>query len=206
MLHSDPDSVINIIVLFLDVDSQSAEDMSFKLLFSKFVIASALVAQSRSQENVEKQLQGYLQVRQYVAAFEKELPDRLELLQGKAREDLLDKLAMLFTFDFEAAIHLKTPDDLCRIVRKASQWGNIVAFQAMGDCLLRSNVGGQGNVNVYHSYPCPQVILTQPHASKSTLCHDESNYQRNPVVGKFYDRKVGGVYAVPISSNLTLER
>jgi len=120
--------------------------MSFKLIFSNFIIASGLVAQARTQDNLEKQLQDYLQMRKHIAAFENELPGRLDSLEGKAREDLLNKHATLLTFDLEAAICLKKWEDLCTIVRRANQCKSVIAFQGMGDCLLRSNVPGQGTL------------------------------------------------------------
>lgn len=120
--------------------------MSFKLIFSSFIIASGLVAQARTQDNLEKQLQDYLQMRKHIAAFENELPGRLDSLEGKAREDLLNKHATLLTFDLEAAICLKRWEDLCAIVRRATQCKSVIAFQGMGDCLLRSNVPGQGTL------------------------------------------------------------
>lgn len=135
----------NIIKLFPpDITSRTAQDMSFKLLFSNFIIASALVAQARTQDNVEKQLQDYLLMRKHIAAFGNELPGQLDSLEGRAREDILNKLGTLLTFDLEGAVCLKQWEDLGGIVRKAIQCKNVRIFQGMGDCLLRSSVPGQG--------------------------------------------------------------
>lgn len=83
-------------------------------------------------------------MRKHISEFETNLPGLLDSLEGKAREDLLNKFATLLTFDLEGAVCLQNWGDICEIVRKAIQCKSVVAFQGMGDCLLRSNVPGQG--------------------------------------------------------------
>lgn len=166
----------SIIKLFpSDVTSQVAQDMSFKLIFSNFIIASALVAQARTQDNVEKQLQDYLLMRKHIAAFEAELPGRLDSLEGKAREDLLSKLATLLTFDLEGAICLKNWEDLGEIIRKTVQCKSVTAFQGMGDCLLRSSVPGRGSCRMSKGpslYSANRIVRPELYATMRIIINE----------------------------------
>ena len=125
-------------------DIGSKVELSLKTLFSHFVIASALVALARTQDNVEKQLQDYATMRKHVMAFDNELPEYLPQLDEQSRDDMLRKHATLLAFDFEAAVALQQWDDLSSIVQRAVPCKNITAFQAMADSLLRAQAPGQG--------------------------------------------------------------
>ncbi|KAL2135925.1 hypothetical protein VTI74DRAFT_6308 [Chaetomium olivicolor] len=124
-------------------DIGSKVELSLKILFSHFVISSALVALARTQDNIEKQLRDYCTMRKHVMAFDTELPEYLPQLDEQSSEDMLRKHATLLAFDFEAAIALKQWEDLGSIVQRAVPCKNITAFQAMADCLLRSQAPGQ---------------------------------------------------------------
>lgn len=127
-----------------DVSSELSADVSLKTLFNNFIISSALLARARSQDNVEDQLQDYLLMRKHIASFDKDLPSQLPFLVGQARDDMMSKLAALFTFDFEGAVSLKDWDGLGEIIRKTANCKSVVALQAMADCLLRSDAPVQG--------------------------------------------------------------
>ncbi|KAK0652121.1 meiosis protein SPO22/ZIP4 like-domain-containing protein [Cercophora newfieldiana] len=123
-------------------DAGSQAQLSLRNLFSRFIISSALISLARVQDNVEKQQQDYQAMRTHVRAFDGELVD-LTHLDGQTKEDLGRKHAILLTFDFEAAVALQQWDDLGPIVQRAIPCGNITAYQAMADSLLRGRVSGQ---------------------------------------------------------------
>lgn len=127
-----------------DIASAMAGDLSLKSIFCNFLISSALLARARAQDNYESSLQDYLDMRKHIAAFDAELQTRLEGLDEVASEDLLNKLAILLAFDFEAAVALKKWDELGEIVRKAVQCQNLEAFKTMADCILRGHAPTQG--------------------------------------------------------------
>ncbi|GAB1313483.1 sporulation-specific protein 22 [Madurella fahalii] len=133
---------VNIISHFPS-DIGSNVELSLKTLFSRFVMASALVSLARTQDNVEKQLQDYSAMRKHIGTFDNELPEYLPQLDEQSREDMIRKQATLLAFDFEAAVALKQWDDLGCIVRRAVSCKSITAFQAMADCLLRAQAPGQ---------------------------------------------------------------
>lgn len=132
------------IISYFPSDIGSQVDLSLKILFSHFVISSALVALARTEDDVEKQRQDYAAMRKHVAAFEGELPEYLPQLDEQSRGDMLQKHATLLAFDFEAAITLHQWDDLGRIVQRAVPCESITALQAMADSLLRARAPGQG--------------------------------------------------------------
>ena len=127
-----------------DISPQILDDLVLKVIFSRFVIASALVALARAQDNIEAQLQDYLLLRGHVSAFDAQLVPRLESMDPLSRKDMLGKLATLLLFDFEASICLKEWDDLSSIVLKAGPCMCPISLQSMADCLIRSEAPGQG--------------------------------------------------------------
>lgn len=137
-------------------DIGSKVELSLKTLFSRFVIASALVSLARTQDIVEKQLQDYSAMRKHIMAFDSELPEYLLQLDEQSRNDMVRKQATLLAFDFEAAVALKQWDDLGGVVQRAVPCRSITAFQAMADTLLREKAPGQGTVIV--SSPTPLSV------------------------------------------------
>jgi hypothetical protein len=138
-------SCVNIMNAFPgDLPGDIAGDLSLKRLFCHFTVASALVSQARSEDDTQRQLQYYGQVRNSVAAFDSELQVILEKQDGKTAEDLLEKLSILFVFDFEAAASLGDWKYIGEIVRKAAVCKSVSTFLAMGDCLLRSKAPHEG--------------------------------------------------------------
>lgn len=134
---------VNIISHFpSDVGSQV--EVSLKALFSRFIIASALISFARTQDNVKEQLEDYQLMRKHVLAFDSQVPEYLPRLDEQSREDMLRKHATLLTFDFESAVALSQWDDLGGIVQRAVPCKSAVAFQTMADSLLRAQVPGQG--------------------------------------------------------------
>lgn len=122
-----------------DLAADVAGDLSLKALFCHFLISSALVALARAEDCREQQLSHYRLMRDHVAAYENVLQPLQGSLDEKSSQDLLDKLAVLFVFDFEGAASLGNWDALGETVRKASACKSVSTYQAMGDCLLRSN-------------------------------------------------------------------
>lgn len=134
---------VNIIQAFPnDIGAEVAADLSLKSIFCNFLISSALVALARSQDNLEKQLQDYLIMRKHIMAADSDIQERMESqsLDEVASRDLLNKLALLLAFDFEAALALKCWQDLGEIVLKASACQSLESFKTMADCILRAHV------------------------------------------------------------------
>ncbi|KAK0634593.1 meiosis protein SPO22/ZIP4 like-domain-containing protein [Bombardia bombarda] len=124
-------------------DLGSTVEQSLKTLFSRFIIASALVSLARTQDNVQKQLRDYLEMRTHIKAFDNQLPEYLLHLDEQSRNDMIRKHAMLLAFDFEAAVALGQWEDLGGIVQRAVSCRNVVAYQSMADSLLRAQAPGQ---------------------------------------------------------------
>lgn len=127
-----------------DVSSEVALDLKQRALFSNFIIATALLARARAEDNVESQLQDYLEMRRHVAAYDSELPTQLPALVEEAKNDMLQKLATLLAFDFEGAVRLKEWESLVEIIRKTAECKNVRILQGMADCLLRSDAPVKG--------------------------------------------------------------
>ncbi|KAK4655881.1 sporulation-specific protein 22 [Podospora pseudocomata] len=126
-----------------DMGGSQLVEMGLKMLFSQFIISSALVSQARAEDNVTKQLEYYTAMREHVLAFDTDLPELLPRLDEHSRDDMLRKHATLLTFDFEAAVVLEAWDDLGGIVQRAVGCKSVTAFQAMADSLLRARAPGQ---------------------------------------------------------------
>ncbi|KAL2160174.1 hypothetical protein VTH06DRAFT_1830 [Thermothelomyces fergusii] len=131
------------IISYFPPDMGSKVELALKLLFSHFVISSALIALARTEDNLEKQRQDYATMRKHVGAFDCELPEHLSQLDEECRDDMLRKHAALLAFDFEAAVALGQWDDLGSIVQRAVPCKSVTALQAMADCLLRAKAPGQ---------------------------------------------------------------
>jgi hypothetical protein len=97
-----------------------------------------MLSRARSEDQLERQLQDYLVMRQHVAAFDTELQQQLESFDDTLGKDFRLKLATLLVFDFEAAVCLKQWSDLREIVGKANLCQDELAFKGMADCLLRT--------------------------------------------------------------------
>ena len=148
---------------------ENMTDLSLKMLFSRFILSSALVSLARVQDHVEQQRADYKEMRAHVEKFDEGLMDLLvesEQVEGpnkgcldqQKKRDMGRKLATLLVFDFEAAIALGQWDDLGVIVgkvrmvdREGEKAANmVVPFQAMADCLLGAasavEGGGEGKL------------------------------------------------------------
>ncbi|PSR97315.1 meiosis protein SPO22/ZIP4 like-domain-containing protein [Coniella lustricola] len=125
-----------------DIPDEMTSDLSLRLIFCNFFVASALVALARADDNVDQQLQDYLIARKHIAAVDGEVEMRLqsESLDEVSAQDLKLKLAQLLAFDFEAAVALKRYSELSEIVLKASQCREVGALKAMADCTLRNHL------------------------------------------------------------------
>lgn len=180
----------------------STVELSLKTLFSRFVIASALVSLARTQDNVEKQLHDYSAMRKHIAAFDNEFPEYLPQLDEPSRNDMVRKHAALLAFDFEAAIALKQWDDLGCIVQRAVSCKNITAFQAMADSLLRAKAPRQGMYPARTGTPSPFLILS----CQSIVLHDAQNRQRDLGIGKLRRREASQVHPLSVSGHIAAGR
>ncbi|KAL8827012.1 MAG: hypothetical protein Q9191_003441 [Dirinaria sp. TL-2023a] len=89
------------------MDPEVVADLSLRRLFCDFLCASLLIVIARDEDNIESQLQHYLNVRKAANDFRKRLQEQLERLEGGAKEDLSRKHNSLLAYDFEAAARLK---------------------------------------------------------------------------------------------------
>lgn len=129
-----------------DIPLKDVAEMALMSMRCHFVIAAALIAVARTEDNVEQKLQRYLEMRDHVAAFDVQLQTEVAPQDDAIVGDLRAKSSTLFVFDFEAAVCLKNWDDLNQIVRKAEACNDEVMYKAMGDCLLRSQAPGRGTL------------------------------------------------------------
>ncbi|KAM0277568.1 hypothetical protein ACHAQH_005687 [Verticillium albo-atrum] len=139
----------------VDIPAQQVDDLCLRSIISHFVVASAMVSVARTEDDVEKQSQAYLSLRRHVKAFEDKVQERLGQMDKLTSDDLLQKLASLLVFDFEAAIHLKNHIELIEIIRKATDCKSIEAFKSMADCLLR------GHIPPRELYPALRQIINE---------------------------------------------
>ncbi|KAI1866259.1 uncharacterized protein JN550_007647 [Neoarthrinium moseri] len=121
-----------------DLPGQEMGDITLRGLFCNFMVAVAYAALARAQDQIEVQLQNYVNMRKRIRGFDIKLEAHLAHLDNESKEDLQAKLGMLLVFDFEAAISLKAWDDLVVITRKAQTCKSLRSLQAMADYLLRA--------------------------------------------------------------------
>jgi len=122
----------------LDVAEQTSNDLSLRKMFCEFSAATALVALARGQDNRRLSLQDYVNLRKHVHNYDHLLQEKLPkmLPNDNPTKDLLQKLAILIAFDFEAACHLKYWDKLGEIILKAEVCGSPRVYELMADCIL----------------------------------------------------------------------
>ncbi|KAI9880696.1 MAG: hypothetical protein M1830_001329 [Pleopsidium flavum] len=96
------------------------------------------VVLARSEDQVELQLQYYLNVRSHFKDFWERLQDQLARLEGGARDDLLLKCSTLLSFDYEAAVRLKAWDDLVRIIEDCAICADPDVYGTLADITLCS--------------------------------------------------------------------
>jgi hypothetical protein len=120
-----------------DISKQTMADIAMRSMFCDFIAVTILLALARTSDSVEEQLQDYLTLRQHIRHFDTTLDSQVQNFDEVSREDLSSKLSSLLVFEFEAAICLKSWDDLHATIRAAKKGKNLVTYQAMADCLLR---------------------------------------------------------------------
>ena len=91
-----------------DIGAQTSGDLALRGMFCNFMAAAACACLARSEDNVEVQLQNYLNMRKHVKDFDAGYEDCLSTLDGAPRDDIRTKLSTLLVFDFEGAICLKS--------------------------------------------------------------------------------------------------
>ncbi|TGO41094.1 hypothetical protein BHYA_0027g00390 [Botrytis hyacinthi] len=119
-----------------DIGEDAHEDVTLRKMFCNFCAATIFVSIARAEQNVESQLQFYLNLRKHVASFDHILQEKLEKLEVEITEDLLKKLSVLLAFDFEAACRLKDWDGLEEIIFKADICKSMRVYELMADCIL----------------------------------------------------------------------
>lgn len=127
-----------------DISETTSSDLQLRKMFCEFSAAVALVALARGEDVIETQLQDYLNLRKHVDSFDRLLHDRLESLEEDPKQDLLQKLAVLLGFDFEAACQLKAWDSMGEVILKAACCNEPRVYELMADCMLSSQAPTQG--------------------------------------------------------------
>ncbi|RYP44678.1 hypothetical protein DL768_008881 [Monosporascus sp. mg162] len=84
-----------------DIGAPASGDLALRGMFCNFMAAAAFVCLARSEDNVEAQLQSYLNMRKHVKDFDAGYEDCLSTLDGASRGDIRTKLSTLLVFDFE---------------------------------------------------------------------------------------------------------
>ncbi|KAF7952888.1 hypothetical protein EAE96_006111 [Botrytis aclada] len=119
-----------------DIGEDAYEDVTLRKMFCNFCAATIFVSVARAEQNMESQLQFYLNLRKHVASFDHILQEKLEKLEVEITEDLLKKLSVLLAFDFEAACRLKDWDGLGEIIQKSGICKSTRVYELMADCIL----------------------------------------------------------------------
>ncbi|RYP22519.1 hypothetical protein DL765_001577 [Monosporascus sp. GIB2] len=84
-----------------DIGAQASGDLALRGMFCNFMAAAACACLARSEDNVEVQLQSYLNMRKHVKDFDAGYENCLSTLDGAPRDDIRTKLSTLLVFDFE---------------------------------------------------------------------------------------------------------
>lgn len=150
-----------------DIDEAASNDLWLRKMFCEFSAATALVALARGEDVIETQLQDYLSLRKHVESFDGLLQDRLDGLDESPRRDLLQKLAVLLGFDFEAACQLKAWDGLGEVILKTACCNEPRVYELMADCMLSSQAPTQGMYPVSNILHIFLRVLTLPHSSSN---------------------------------------
>ncbi|KAI0395928.1 meiosis protein SPO22/ZIP4 like-domain-containing protein [Xylariaceae sp. FL0594] len=156
-----------------DVPAQTRADCSLRGMFCHFIAAMVLLALARSEDRAEQQLQDYVNMRRHIQRFHETLDLQSEDFCEASREDLQSKMSTLLVFEFEAATCLKSWDDLKSIILKAQQGGNLLIYQAMGDCILRCPA-----VPVQVLHQTMRELVTQIYALEQFDIHVLAKYLR----------------------------
>ena len=127
-----------------DIGEQVSDDLSLRKMFCEFSASVALIALARGEDNVEIQLQDYLNLRKHVRSFDSRLQEKRDKIEDGPSQDLHKKLAILLAFDFEAACQLKAWDDLGEIILKTQICRSSQLYELMADCILSSQAPSQG--------------------------------------------------------------
>lgn len=128
-----------------DVGEQVADDLALRKILCELCAAITLLALARGNDHIESSLQNYLQLRKHVSSFDALLQDKLVKFEEGIAEDLIQKLSVLLTYDFEAACRLKAWNDLGEIILKAEICKEMKMYELMADCILNAQAPTDGN-------------------------------------------------------------
>lgn len=132
-----------------DIGQDAHDDVTLRKMFCNFCAATTFVSIARAEENVEIQLQSYLNLRKHVTSFHHLLQKKLEKLDEEIAEDLLRKFSVLLAFDFEAACRLKDWDGLGEIILRARVCKCMKVYELMADCILSCEAPTQGLCHIF---------------------------------------------------------
>lgn len=143
-----------------DISHHVSEDLALRKMFCEFTSATALLTLARSEDNIQTQLQNYLELRKHVDSFDELLEQRVETMESVSAVDLLQKLSILLAFDFEAACHLKAWDSLGEVILKAAVCRSMRIYQIMADCLLCTPAPTAGSSLRFFSHPLSSLCTS----------------------------------------------
>lgn len=128
-----------------DLDPAVYSENSYHYIWCDYVCASLSFELARTEDSVEQQSQHYLHSRQYISSFRSLLPQLTNRPERETNE-LQRQMAILLGYDFEAAIHLKSWNDLLLMVDEVVNMSLDPAWEVLGvmmDLILQSDAQGR---------------------------------------------------------------
>ncbi|KAI8218718.1 hypothetical protein K4K54_010127 [Colletotrichum sp. SAR 10_86] len=155
-----------------DLPTDSMVDLRFRTMFSHFVMAAGKISIARTEDNMEKQLQCYLDARKHVKAYDCLFQVQATAADALTKKDLYIKLAALLVFDFEAALALRDYDGLGEILQLARSCNDVRSWKAIGDLALGSKLPGD------KLYSTLGIVVNEIWELESMKCDKLAKYTR----------------------------
>lgn len=115
---------------------EAQDDILLRGMFCDFLASVLLIALARPEDNVEQQLQDYLELRKHVASFDEQFQNKMEDLEDGPKQDLMKKLGSMLLWDLEAAIRLKKWEEIGDCVLKAETCESMKVYEGLCDMLI----------------------------------------------------------------------
>ncbi|KAI8294264.1 Transcriptional regulator [Colletotrichum sp. SAR11_240] len=152
--------------------TDSMVDLRFRTMFSHFVMAAGKISIARTEDDMEKQLQCYLDARKHVKAYDCLFQVQATAADALTKKDLNMKLAALLVFDFEAALALKDYDGLGEILQLARTCKDVRSWKAIGDLALGGKLPGD------KLYSTLGIVVNEIWELESMKCDKLAKYTR----------------------------
>lgn len=122
-----------------DIDGPTLAEISYRRLLCHYLCGCISVELARAEDNIETQLQHYLESRRHIQEFRGKRGS-VQCSTEDETHDLEKKFGILLGYDFEAATRLKDWEALRGIVEEAVSFNNkgISVFEIITDVLISS--------------------------------------------------------------------